>query len=81
VSRGGAAGAVLNDIDHIDTVDAIDGIDAAELSDEDRARILTTFLGVPSDSVGALHGARVSPHGQAPAYAFDEETGMVYILD
>ena len=65
----GSAGAVLDDID------------VAELSDEDRARVLTTFLGVPSDAVAALHFVRGSADGQAPAYVFDEGSGMVYILD
>lgn len=53
----------------------------AVLDDEDKARLLTTFLGGPDVPTLALHYVRASSDGQAAAYVFDDESGMVYILD
>lgn len=51
-----------------------------QLDAEDRARVLVAFLGAGSDAASLRYVSR-SPDGLAPAYVFDEETGMVYILD
>jgi hypothetical protein len=54
-----------------------------ELADEDLARVLISFRGVvaPRPSTKALRYVRRSDDGLAPAYMFDEDSGMIYILD
>lgn len=51
------------------------------LDAEDMARALTGFRGQPIPLTPALHYVRTSDDGTATAYVFDEESGMVYILD
>ena len=63
---GGVASLEADDLDALDPMD--------------RARLLPAFLGVKS-AAGSLHYVPRPRDGVAPAYAFDEETGMVYILD
>jgi hypothetical protein len=65
--------------DHESNVAILEDPDIAALDEEDRARILTTFLGRQDGH--ALHYVSASPDGLAPAYVFDDESGMVYILD
>jgi hypothetical protein len=48
---------------------------------EDSARVLAGFHGLPLPGTPTLHYVRGSRDGHANAYAWDEETGMVYILD
>ncbi len=67
--------------DHEFNEAVLDSPDIAVLDDEDKARLLTTFLGGPDATTLALHYVRASSDGQAPAYVFDDESGMVYILD
>jgi hypothetical protein len=67
--------------DHDSTGAVLECPDISALDDEDKARFLTTFLGYSGGSASALHYVRASSDGQAPAYVFDDETGMVYILD
>lgn len=51
------------------------------LDAEDMARALTGFRGQPIPLTPALRYVRTSADGTASAYVFDEESGMVYILD
>lgn len=51
------------------------------LDAEDMARALTGFRGQPIPLTPALRYVRTSADGDATAYVFDEESGMVYILD
>lgn len=55
--------------------------DQAQVDQEDLARFLVSLRGVPSSTVSTMHYVQRSDDGLAPAYAFDEDTGMVYILD
>ena len=48
---------------------------------EDSARVLAGFNGLPSPVTRTLRYVQGSRDGRASAYAWDEETGMVYILD
>jgi hypothetical protein len=52
-----------------------------ELGEEDLARVLITFRGVVAPPAPTLHFVRSSDDGLAPAYVFDEDSGMIYILD
>lgn len=52
-----------------------------ELDSEDLARILATFRGQPARSTPTMRYVRASRDGLASAYVFDEDSGMVYILD
>lgn len=52
-----------------------------QLDPEDMARALTGFRGQPISVTPAMHYVRASSDGEATAYVFDEESGMVYILD
>jgi hypothetical protein len=51
------------------------------LDAEDMARVLAGFRGQPIALTPALRYVRTSADGVAAAYVFDEESGMVYILD
>jgi hypothetical protein len=51
------------------------------LDAEDMARALTGFRGQPIPLTPALRYVRTSADGSATAYVFDEDSGMVYILD
>ena len=51
------------------------------LDAEDMARVLTGFRGQPIAVTPAMRYVRSSADGNASAYVFDEESGMVYILD
>ena len=52
------------------------------LEQEDLARLLMSFRGVAAPPpASALRFVRESGDGLAPAYVFDEESGMIYILD
>ncbi|HLA91531.1 MAG TPA: hypothetical protein VJL28_13975 [Gemmatimonadaceae bacterium] len=55
--------------------------DLDELDDKDLARILGAFRGQPAFATPTMRYVRASDDGLAPAYVYDEETGMVYILD
>ena len=67
--------------DHASSEALLDFPSIAALDDEDKARLLTTFLGGPDVTAPALHYVHGSSDGKAPAYVFDDQTGMVYILD
>lgn len=55
----------------------VDGrLDAADL-----ARVLTGFRGQPVSLTPSMRFVRSSADGNASAYVFDEESGMVFILD
>jgi hypothetical protein len=54
---------------------------SGRLDPEDSARLLAGFHGLPLPRTPSLHYVRSSADGQASAYAWDEDTGMVYILD
>jgi hypothetical protein len=47
---------------------------------QDLARTLTSFRGLPRSSTPTVRHSRVRT-GDMGAYVFDEESGMVYILD
>ena len=64
-----------------DTIAAPAGDDEQELDQQDLARILGAFRGQPAYATPSMHYVRESDDGLAPAYVFDEESGMVYILD
>jgi hypothetical protein len=51
------------------------------LDTEDLARVLGAFRGQPVYSTPTMRYVRASSDGLAPAYVFDEDSGMVYILD
>lgn len=55
--------------------------DGNEMDQEDLARVLTAFRGQPVYATPSMHFVRRSADGAAPAYVFDDENGMVYILD
>lgn len=69
----------MNDDDSITAV--LDRLDVVALDDEDKARVMTTFLGHKGGVLPGLHYVHATSDGQAPAYIFDDESGMVYILD
>ena len=48
---------------------------------EDMARVLATFRGQPARATRTMRYVRSSADRSACAYVFDEESGMVYILD
>lgn len=66
---------MVNDSTACSTV--VDG----RLDVEDMARLLTGFRGQPIAVTPAMRYVRSSADGNASAYVFDEESGMVYILD
>jgi hypothetical protein len=51
------------------------------LDAEDLARVLTGFRVPPITPTTNMRYVRASDDGTARAYVFDEESGMVYILD
>ncbi len=51
------------------------------LDQEDLARILGTFRGQPVVTTPSMHFVRAAEEGTSTAYVFDEDSGMVYILD
>lgn len=51
------------------------------LDAEDMARALTGFRGVQGGMTSSMRYVRASTDGDACAYMFDEDSGMVYILD
>ena len=51
------------------------------LEAEDLARLLISFRGVSAPPSHGLRFVRESSDGLAPAYVFDESSGMIYILD
>jgi hypothetical protein len=65
----------------IDIDDAPPGFCDGELGDEDLARLLISFRGVVAPRGSTLRFVRRSDDGLAPAYVFDEDSGMIYILD
>jgi hypothetical protein len=67
--------------DHDSAGAVMDPLDIAGLDDADKARVLTTFLGHRTGVAPSLHYVHATSDGQAPAYIFDDDTGMVYILD
>jgi hypothetical protein len=56
-------------------------VDVNEMDQEDLARVLTAFRGQPVYATPSMHYVRRSADGAAPAYVFDDVSGMVYILD
>ncbi len=73
-------------IHHFDIAAMIDNPDSrsvaapTRLDAEDMARVLTSFRGQPIDRTPALGYVRSSSDGDASAYVFDDESGMVYLL-
>jgi hypothetical protein len=51
------------------------------LDAEDLARVLTGFRGQPIALTPSMRYVRSSSDGNASAYVFDADSGMVYILD
>jgi len=51
------------------------------LDAEDQARVLTGFRGQPVSPTPTMRYVRSSADGNASAYVFDEQSGMVFILD
>lgn len=51
------------------------------LDAEDLARVLTGFRGQPTPITPAMHHVRTENDHAPTVYVYDEETGMVYILD
>ena len=51
------------------------------LDEEDLARVLGAFRGQPATATPTMRYVRASSDGVAPAYVYDEDSGMVYILD
>jgi hypothetical protein len=51
------------------------------LDAQDLARVLTGFRGQPIAITPTMRYVRSSADGEASPYVFDEESGMVYILD
>jgi hypothetical protein len=51
------------------------------LDAQDLARVLTGFRGQPIPLTPTMRYVRSSTDGDASAYVFDEDSGMVYILD
>jgi hypothetical protein len=71
-------GPMLMDTDIMDMPrDLRDG----KLEQEDLARLLIAFRGVVAPPWARLHLVRRSDDGLAPEYVFDEDSGMIYILD
>ena len=56
-------------------------LDEAGLDDDDKARVFAAFRGVGGDAVPLLHYIPSDADGAVPAYVFDENSGLVYILD
>ena len=69
----------MNDDDSITAV--LDRLDVVALDDEDKARVMTTFLGHGGAIAPGLSHIHVARNSQAPAYIFADESGMVYIRD
>jgi hypothetical protein len=69
----------MNDDDSITAV--LDRLDVVGLDDEDKARVMTTFLGHGNGLAPGLHHVHATPNGQAPMYIFADQSGMVYIRD
>ncbi|MFI5244060.1 MAG: hypothetical protein ACHQQR_02460 [Gemmatimonadales bacterium] len=63
------------------TLEPPPAVDVNEMDQEDLARVLTAFRGQPVYATPSMHYIRRSADGAAPAYVFDDESGMVYILD
>jgi hypothetical protein len=63
------------------TLEPPPAVDVNEFDQEDLARVLTAFRGQPVYAMPTMHYVRQSSDGAAPAYVFDDQTGMVYILD
>ena len=59
------------------TAQELDG----RLDAPDMARLLIGFRGQPTPRTSAMRYVRPSDDGEAAAYVFDEDSGMVYILD
>ncbi len=53
----------------------------APLDSEDMARLLGTFRGQPRWNGETMRCVNASRDGLAPAYVWDEDSGMVWILD
>ena len=72
---------MLMEIDIADeTCDVCDVCDG-ELGEEDLARLLISFRGVVAPPESTIRFVRRSDDGLAPADMFDEDSGMIYILD
>ncbi|MFI5244074.1 MAG: hypothetical protein ACHQQR_02530 [Gemmatimonadales bacterium] len=59
------------------TTQELDG----RLDAPDMARLLIGFRGQPGPRTTSMRYVRASDDGEAAAYVFDEDSGMVYILD
>ena len=60
----------------LDTADLDRDLDAQDL-----ARLFVGFRGPPVALTASMRYVRASSDGEAAAYVFDEESGMVFILD
>ena len=71
----------LVEVDIEDEPDVRCAVIDGRLDAEDMARALTGFRGVTGTPSSAMRYVRASSDGDACAYVFDEDSGMVYILD
>ena len=51
------------------------------LDAQDMARLLIGFRGQPGPLTSSMRYVRASSDGDSSAYVFDEDSGMVFILD
>jgi hypothetical protein len=73
--------ASLVEVDIEDEPDVRCAVVDGRLDAEDMARALTGFRGVQTGTTSSMRYVRASSDGDACAYVFDEDSGMVYILD
>jgi hypothetical protein len=71
----------LVEVDIEDEPDVRCAVIDGRLDAEDMARALTGFRGVTCTPSSSMRYVRASSDGDACAYVFDEDSGMVYILD
>jgi len=82
VARDAATGTpALIPVDLLDDPDPRCAVVDGHLDAADMARLLTGFRGQPIAVTPAMRYVRRSADGNASAYVFDEDSGMVYILD
>ena len=55
--------------------------DRPALDAQDLARVLTGFRGQPARLTPTMRYVRSPADGESSAYVFDEDTGMVFLLD
>jgi hypothetical protein len=54
---------------------------SGELGDVDLARVLIAFRGVAAPQSNGSRRPRAAAHTLAPSYVFDEDSGLIFILD